>query len=57
MKNTEVTKAVKIDEILDKFLKDGAQILAKSISELCILSMVLMGFSDAAKIVKLKTSF
>ena len=33
LKNVEFTKAAGIDEISGKYLKDGARILAKSISE------------------------
>ena len=38
-------------------MKDGAQIFAKSISELCNLSMALRGVPDACKIAELKTLF
>ena len=41
LKNVELTKAAGIDQILGKFLKDGAQILAKPISELCNLLLWL----------------
>ena len=44
LKNVEVTKAAGIDQISGKFLKDGAQILVKHISELCNLSMTLRSF-------------
>ena len=39
LKNVDVTKAAGIEQISRKFLKDGVQILAKTISELCNLSM------------------
>ena len=54
LKNVEVTKAAGIDQISGKFLKDGARILVKPISELCNLSMILGSFPDACKIVKVK---
>ena len=57
LKNAEVTKALGIDQISGKFLKDGAQILAKPISELCNLSMALGSFPDACKIAKVKPLF
>ena len=57
LKNVEVTKAEGIDQISGKFLKDGAQILAKSISELCNYSMTLGSFPDACKIAKVKPLF
>ena len=57
MKNVEVTKAAGTDQILGKFLKDGAWILAKPISELCNLSMTLARFPDARKIAKVKPLF
>ena len=44
-------------KISGKFLKNGAQILAKPISELCNLSMTLGSFPDACKIVKVKPLF
>ena len=46
-KNVEVTKAAGIDQISGKFLKDGARILVKPISELRSLSMALGSFTDA----------
>ena len=57
MKNLEVTKAPGIDQISGKFIKDGARILTKPISELCNLPMTLGSFPDACKIVKVKLLF
>ena len=57
LKNVEVTKAAGLDQISGKFLKDGARILAKPISELCNLSMTLGSFPDACKIAKVKPLF
>ena len=57
LKNIEVTKAAGIDQIPGKFLKDGVQILAKPISQLCNLSMTLGSFPDACKIAKVKPLF
>ena len=57
LKNVEVTKAEGTDQISGKILKDGAQILAKSISELCNYSMTLGSFPDTCKIAKVKPLF
>ena len=57
LKIFEVTKAAGIDQISGKFLKDGARILAKPISELCNLSMTLGRFPDACKIAKVNPLF
>ena len=57
LKNVEVTKAGGLDQISGKFLKDGARILAKPISELCNLPMALGSFADACKIVKVNSLF
>ena len=57
MKNLEVTKTPGIDQISGKFIKDGARILAKPISELCNLPMTLASFPDACKIAKVKLLF
>ena len=57
LKNVEVTKAAGIHRISGKILKDGAQILAKPISELCSLSMTLGSFPNACKIAKVKALF
>ena len=40
-----------------QFLKDGGQTLAKSISELCNLSMTLASFAIACKIAKITILF
>ena len=57
LKNFRITKAAEIDQILDEFLKNGGRILAKPISELCSLSIALISFPDAWKLVKLKIRF
>ena len=44
-------------ELLKKKLKDGAQIFAKPINELCNFSMILGIFPDARKIAKVKPLF
>ena len=57
MKNDEVTKVAGIDEISGQFLKNGARVLAKPISELCDRFMALWSFPDACKITKVKPLF
>ena len=57
LKNVEIKKAAGIVQISQKFLKDGVRILAKHISELCILSMTLRSLPNAFKIEKLKSLF
>ena len=57
LRNFEVTKAIEIVQISGKFLKDGASILAKPVSELRNLSMALRSFSDSCKTAKLKPLF
>ena len=54
LKNIKVTKAVGIDQISGKFLKDGARILTKPVIELFNLTMALESFPDACKIAKVK---
>ena len=46
-----------IDQIPGKFLKNGAQILAKPVSELCNFSMTLGNFPNACKIAKVNRLF
>ena len=48
------SKAVGIDNIGGKFLKDGAPILAEPITKLCNLSIRLLKFPEKCKIGKLK---
>ena len=57
LKNFEVTKAAGINQISGKFLKGGAWLLAKPISELCNPSITVGGFPDACKIEKEKPLF
>ena len=50
----EKNKAVGIDNLGGRFLRDGAKVLAKSITELFNLSIEKSTFPDACKIAKLK---
>ena len=51
------TKAAGLDNLGGKFLKDGAQIFAKPVSELCNLSISLSLFPEDCKQAKLKPLF
>ena len=53
----QLLKAAGIDNLSGKFLKDGAEILAKSLSEICHLSITSRTFPDACKVAKLKPFF
>ena len=57
LKDMTVDKAAGIDNLSGKFLKDGANILAKPISELCNLSIKYSLFPKDCQIAKLKPLF
>ena len=57
LKNVEVAKTAGLDQSSGDFLKDGEQILAKPVSELCNLSMTIGNFPDGCKIAKVKPLF
>ena len=57
LKDMTVDKAAGIDNLSGKFLKDGANILAKPISELCNLSIKYSLFPTDCQIAKLKPLF
>ena len=54
LKSLNLSKAVGIDKLSGKFLKDGAGILARPISQICNLSVKLSSFSRSCKIAKIK---
>ena len=54
LKNTNVSKPAGLDSLSDRFLKDGAEVLAKPITDLCNLSITSGKFPDSCKIAKLK---
>ena len=56
MKNIEISKASGVDKLPGRFLKDGAKILSKSISEVCNLSISHGIFPNACKVAKLKST-
>ena len=53
----DVSKAPGIDEISDRFLKDGAEVLAKPICDFINLSIKRSTFPDKCKIAKLTPLF
>ena len=57
MENIEISKAACIDKLPGRFLKDGAEILSKPVSEICNLSISHGIFPNACKVVKLKPIF
>ena len=57
LKGLNPSKAAGIDNISGKFLKDGADILARSISQLCNLSVKLNLFPRSCKIAKIDPLF
>ena len=57
MTNIENSNGAGVDKLSGRFLKDGANILAKSIFTLCNLSISLGVFPNASKVAKLKPIF
>ena len=57
LKDLNENKAVGLDNLSGKFLKDGATVLAKPISQICNLSMKYSMFPSNCKIAKLKPMF
>ena len=55
--NLSPNKASEIDNLSGKFLKDGADVLALPISQLCNLSISLSTFPQHCKIAKLKPQY
>ena len=55
--NIQISKASGIDKLPGRFLKDGAKILSKPISEICNISVSYRIFPNACKVAKLKTIF
>ena len=57
LKGLNPPKTAGIDNLSGKFLKDGADILARPISQLCYLSIKLNSFPRSFKIAKVKPLF
>ena len=54
LKNNNVSKAADLDNLSGRFSKEGAEVLAKSITDLCNLSITSEKFPGSCKIAKLK---
>ena len=57
LKTPQVSKAAGIDNLSGRFLKDGAKVLSKPISDLCNLSITSEKFPDPCKISKPKSLY
>ena len=57
MQDIKSSKAAGIDNLSGKFLKDGADVLAKPVSALCNLSISRGVFPSACKVAKLNPIF
>ena len=57
LKGLNLSKAAGIDNLSGKFLKDGANVLARPISQLCNLTIELNSFPRSCKIAKVKPLF
>ena len=57
IQNIDIAKAAAIDNLSGKFLKDGAEALAKPLSEICNLPITSGAFPNACKVAKLKPIF
>ena len=56
-KDLHENKAAGLDNLSGKFLKDGATVLCKPVSQICKLSIYYSIFSSDCKIAKLKLLF
>ena len=54
LKTTQVSEAAGIGNLSGRFLKDGAKVLSRPISDLCNLSITSEMFHDICKVAKLK---
>ena len=57
LKNIDISKAAGVDNLPERFLKDGAAILAKRVTKICNLSIKSKIFPDPCKLAKLKPIF
>ena len=57
LKGLNPSKTAGIDNLSGKFLKDGARVLAQTISQLCTVSINLKSFPRSCKITKIKPLF
>ena len=54
LKNYDINKAGRIDDLSGRFLKDGADILTMPITQICNLSIKFSHFLKDCKVAKLK---
>ena len=54
LKNIDISKTARVDNLPERFLKDGAVILAKPMTKICNLSIKSKMFPDPCKLAKLK---
>ena len=54
LRDIDTSKAAGIDRLLGRFLKDGANVLAKPVTDICNLSMSLNKFPSSLKLAKVK---
>ena len=57
LRDIDTSKAVGIDRLQGRFLKDGANVLAKPVTDICNLSIPLNKFPSAFKSAKVKPIF
>ena len=57
LRNIDISKAAGIDNLPGRFLKDGAVILARPVTEICKLSIKSRNLPDPCKLAKLKPIF
>ena len=57
LKSIDISKAAGVDNLPGRFLKDGAVILAKGVTEICNLSIKSKIFPDPCILAKLKPIF
>ena len=57
LKGLNISKAAGIENLSGKFLKGGAHVFARSISQFCSLSIKLNSFPRSCKIAKVKSLF
>ena len=57
MRDIDTSKAAGIDILSERFLKNGADVLAKPVIDICNLSMSLNKFASVFKLAKVKSIF
>ena len=57
LRDIDTSKAAGIDRLPERFLQDGANVLAKPVTDICNLSIYLNKFPSATKLAKVKSIF